>query len=157
MARHGLSHSWVPQQDGAKLTITCVVTHRAGHSERTTLSAGNDDSGGKNSIQAMASTKTYLERYSLLAATGMATGGELDNDGRSYGTTEVEVITEEQEAVLQDLIDAYVTNRPAFMKWVRGACQDEEIEKLSHIPADKYNLVHDQLGRLRKQKEAASA
>ena len=52
-----------------------------GHSEETTLKAPPDTSGSKNSIQAIGSTVTYLERYTLLAATGMAAAG-MDNDGR---------------------------------------------------------------------------
>lgn len=155
MARHGISHSWVPQQEGAKLTITCVMTHRAGHSERTTLSAANDDSGGKNSIQSMASTKTYLERYSLLAATGMATGGELDNDGRDFGKEDppqIVCITEDQLQILSDLMDAYVANQPKFMDWIRGATKDDGVKTLADIQSTHFDLVHDQLGRIRQQK-----
>lgn len=81
MAKHGLSHRWTLVQEGTRITVACVVTHSLGHSERVEMSAPPDDSGGKNSIQAIASTKTYLERYTLLAITGMATGGQ-DDDGR---------------------------------------------------------------------------
>lgn len=84
MAKHGLSHSWNVTQAGGAITVECIMSHRAGHSERVAMSAPADASGGKNNIQAIASTKTYLERYTLLAATGMATGGEMDDDGRSY-------------------------------------------------------------------------
>jgi hypothetical protein len=80
LACHGFSHRWDTEQQGANVTVTCVVTHRMGHSERTTLSAAKDDSGKKNSIQQMASTITYLQRYTLLAATGLATH-EQDDDG----------------------------------------------------------------------------
>ena len=84
LAKHGLSHSWNVTQANAAITVECIMSHRAGHSERVSMTAPADASGGKNNIQAIASTKTYLERYTLLAATGMATGGELDDDGRSY-------------------------------------------------------------------------
>jgi hypothetical protein len=84
MAKHGLSHRWTFRQDASKgITVGCVITHRLGHSdEPVEMTAPPDDSGGKNTIQSIASTKTYLERYTLLAATGVATGGELDDDGR---------------------------------------------------------------------------
>lgn len=89
LAKHGISHRWTVKQDQARITVACVLTHRLGHSESVEMTAGADDSGGKNSIQAIASTKTYLERYTLLAATGLATGGDLggesdDDDGRGY-------------------------------------------------------------------------
>ena len=46
-----------------------------------------DTSGSKNSIQAISSAVTYLQRYTLLAATGLSTSelGNLDNDGRGTG------------------------------------------------------------------------
>lgn len=80
MSKHGLSHRWNVSQDGRNITVTCHITHELGHSEATTLSAGADESGGKNAIQAIASTVTYLERYTLQAATGIAVL-EADDDG----------------------------------------------------------------------------
>ena len=81
LAAVGISHKWEPKQDGTTVSITCVLTHSLGHSERTTLSSGSDSSGSKNPIQAIASAVTYLQRYTLLAATGMAAG--VDDDGHA--------------------------------------------------------------------------
>jgi hypothetical protein len=82
LARHGFSHRWdTEQQQGGQIVVTCILTHKQGHSERTTLSAGRDDSGKKNNIQQMASTVTYLQRYTLLSATGVATNDQEDDDG----------------------------------------------------------------------------
>lgn len=83
MAPHGLSFRWNVQQDGAKIRVTCILSHVAGHSESVQLEAPPDNSGQKNSIQQVGSTITYLQRYSLLAATGMAVQDESDNDGRT--------------------------------------------------------------------------
>lgn len=85
LAKQGLSHSWDVKQGNGAITVECVMSHRDGHSERVSMTAPADDSGGKNRIQAIASAKTYLERYTLLAATGIATGGELDDDALSAG------------------------------------------------------------------------
>jgi hypothetical protein len=82
LARHGFSHRWDTEQQGANIIVTCILTHKMGHSERTTLSGAKDDSGKKNSIQQVASTITYLQRYTLLAATGLATKDQ-DDDGAS--------------------------------------------------------------------------
>jgi len=81
MSKYGLSHRWNTSQDGKNITVTCHITHEMGHTETTALSAGADESGGKNAIQAIASTVTYLERYTLQAATGIAVL-ETDDDGR---------------------------------------------------------------------------
>lgn len=72
LSEHGLSASWKVSQDGA-VSVTCKITHEQGHSEETTLTAPMDKSGSKNDIQSIGSTITYLERYTLLALTGLAT------------------------------------------------------------------------------------
>ncbi len=79
LSKYGLSASWRTKQNG-NIFVTCKINHIKGHSEETTLSSGADTSGYKNSIQAMASTITYLERYTLLALTGLATYDQ-DDDG----------------------------------------------------------------------------
>ena len=85
LAEHGFSHRWIPSRgEGGMISVTCEITHKLGHSELTTLEAGLDQSGGKNNIQSMASTITYLERYTLLAATGLAVKDQSDDDGASY-------------------------------------------------------------------------
>src|SRR3546814_6903695 len=80
LSEHGLSHRWEVQQlDGGAIRVTCILTHEMGHSERASLQAGADQSGSKNNIQAIGSTVTSLERYTLLAITGLAAKGQ-DND-----------------------------------------------------------------------------
>jgi hypothetical protein len=76
----GIRHRWEPEQRDGRIIITCILSHDLGHSERTTLSAPPDMSGKKNPIQSEMSTTTYLQRYTLLSATGMAASGT-DNDG----------------------------------------------------------------------------
>lgn len=82
MARHGLSHRWNVEQRDAKVIVTCVVTHELGHCESVQMMASADDSGGKNGIQAIASTVTYLQRYTLMASCGVASRDMPDDDGR---------------------------------------------------------------------------
>lgn len=154
MAKYGLTHAWTFRQDKG-ITVGCVITHRKGHkSEPVEMTAPADDSGGKNSIQSIASTKTYLERYTLLAATGMATGGEIDRDGQTWEEPETEFITEAQEIVLRDLMDAYVNNKPKFLSWVSQAA-GFEVTKLCEIPASAFDIVHNQLKSLAKEKANA--
>ena len=84
LAKHGLSHQWSTSQDAGSITVACVITHQAGHSERITLTAQPDASGGKNSIQALGSAISYLQKYTLLAITGLA-ASDLDDDGQNGG------------------------------------------------------------------------
>jgi hypothetical protein len=81
LADNGFSHRWdTEQRDNAQIYVTCVLTHKLGHSESTTLNSSRDDSGKKNNIQQMASAINYLQRYTLLAATGLATQDAQDDD-----------------------------------------------------------------------------
>jgi hypothetical protein len=80
LGKHELSASWGTSQNGLDVTVTCNITHVGGHRESVTLTGPVDDSGNKNRIQAVGSTVTYLQRYTLLAALGLATGE--DDDGR---------------------------------------------------------------------------
>ena len=72
LAEHGLSHGWSVYQEDGMVTVACVLTHEAGHSESVKITAPRDESGNKNSIQQVGSTITYLERYTLMAITGLA-------------------------------------------------------------------------------------
>ena len=77
----GISHRWETEQlEGGMIRVTCILTHARGHSEKVFLQAGRDESGNKNNIQAVGSTVTYLQRYTLLAATGMAVADQRDDD-----------------------------------------------------------------------------
>jgi hypothetical protein len=78
---HGLSHSWRTQQVDQVVSVTCRLTHVEGHYEETSLSAMPDTSGNKNSIQAIGSTVSYLERYTLFALLGLASQ-DMDDDAQ---------------------------------------------------------------------------
>jgi hypothetical protein len=83
LSKYGLSHRWVTeQQDKNAVTVRCVLTHVAGHSEECVLQAAPDDSGKKNNIQQVASTVTYLQRYTLMSICGLA-AKDMDNDGNN--------------------------------------------------------------------------
>lgn len=80
LADHEISHHWDVAQNGI-IKVTCVLTHAAGHSETVSMHANADQTGNKNDIQAIGSTVTYLQRYTLLAATGLAAMDQ-DDDAR---------------------------------------------------------------------------
>ncbi|WP_081044032.1 ERF family protein [Bordetella bronchiseptica] len=80
LSRHGFSWSWKTEQSAGQIRVTCILKHRQGHSDSVSLEASSDQSGNKNSIQAIASTVTYLQRHTLKAITGVSEKGD-DNDG----------------------------------------------------------------------------
>lgn len=113
----GISHRWDTEQlEGGLIRVTCVLTHSLGHSERTPLQAMPDTSGSKNSIQAVGSTVTYLQRYTLLAATGMAVQDQ-DDDGRQG----IKGMTEQQIADWEAAIAECATDEAAKELWSKIA------------------------------------
>jgi len=78
----GLSYRFSQIQNESYITVTCVVTHVSGHQVEADMTAAADGSGGKNDIQAIASTVTYLRRYTLTAALGITTGLDDQDGGR---------------------------------------------------------------------------
>ncbi len=142
LSAHGLSHRWdIDQSSGIK--VTCVLTHRMGHSESTVMQAMADKSGGKNEIQAIASTVTYLQRYTLLAATGLATQDTTDDDGK--GAQQAEYVNAEQIANIEALLTEIGANRPNFLKAIK-------CEKLDDLLAKDYAAAVQLIEQRRKQK-----
>lgn len=90
LSKYGLSHRWAVEQTKESIKVTCVITHSMGHSESVSMEGPSDTSGKKNAIQSIGSTITYLERYTLLAATGIAVKGQ-DDDARVAGQPQKEI------------------------------------------------------------------
>lgn len=81
LSEHGLSSSWkLTVDDKDWIEVTCFLRHVGGHEESVSMGGPPDSGGAKNSIQARASTKTYLERYTLKAITGLSEQDD-DTDG----------------------------------------------------------------------------
>lgn len=73
LARHGFALTWASATEANTVRVTCKLTHALGHAEELTLAGPPDTSGGKNAIQQIGSTITYLQRYSALSLLGIAT------------------------------------------------------------------------------------
>lgn len=127
ISRFGLNYRHKAEQGPAGLKITCILSHKQGHREETSITAGPDTSGSKNSIQAIGSTQTYLMRYTLLMALGLST--TKDDDGVAAGGGEV--IDAEQVAVLRTLLDETSSDTAKF-------CQVMKVDGLPSIPASKF-------------------
>lgn len=123
LSKHGLSHRWETKQDGGLITVSCIITHELGHSERTMLTAAPDTSGSKNSIQAIGSTVTYLQRYTFTAITGLAAKDQ-DDDGQAG---ELVAITADQAIVITDKLAESGAAKAAFLNWLKA----ESVEKIA--------------------------
>lgn len=139
--RHGIAYRFRPTQDGNKVTVTCILSHRDGYWEEHSLSAIADESGNKNTIQAVGSTVTYLQRYTLKSALGLA--ASVDDDGRGAGGLK-ETVSPEQALEIHNLIEETGSNHELFCKFMR-------VSDVESIPADRFAFAKAQLERKRRQ------
>jgi hypothetical protein len=144
LSKHGLSYRFrTTSPANEPVTVTCIVSHRLGYSEENSLSAGRDESGNKNSIQAIGSTLTYLQRMTLKAALGLAASD--DDDGKAAGAGMV--ISDEQLKKLQTLASEVGGD-------VAKLCAHFKIDALPDLPVAKYAEAVG-IMELKRQKVAA--
>lgn len=141
LAKHGLSYRFrTASPVGEPVTVTCIISHRDGHSEENTLVAGRDDSGNKNNIQGVGSTITYLQRYTLKAALGLAASN--DDDGKSAEAAGP--ITEDQLQRLRALVDEVGADSEKL-------CQFFKVESLPDLPIEKFGQAEKMLNAKRNK------
>lgn len=129
LAKYGLSHRWSTEQhDGGLISVTCVLTHAGGHSETVKMTANKDTTGSKNSIQALGSTVSYLERYTLLAVTGLAAEDQDDDGHGSEPKGVAAVAAETAESIAEDILKRLMgdlancaTDDQAAQLWASGS------------------------------------
>jgi len=82
LSAHGFTTRWRTSSEGNTVRVTCELRHRDGHVEETSLAGPPDMKGSKSAVQAIGSTTSYLERYTLIASLGITTGDMPDADER---------------------------------------------------------------------------
>lgn len=131
LSKFGLSYRFRTTSNANEpISVTCIISHRLGYSEENTLTAGRDESGNKNSIQAIGSTLTYLQRMTLKAALGLA-ASENDDDGRASDAGSNTFISTEQINALSELAAEVEADIVKF-------CQYAGVESLSEIREKDY-------------------
>jgi hypothetical protein len=144
LSRHGLSYRFrTHYEPGHPVTVTCIISHKLGYSEENTLPAPPDNSGNKNSIQAIGSTVTYLQRYTLKAALGLA--AENDDDGKAADSAEP--ISAEQLQEIRDKLAASGSDIERFCKYMN-------VEALPDIRKNDYPKALAAIAQAMKAKKA---
>lgn len=117
LAKHGLSYRYRTTSNlNEPVTVTCIIAHEAGYFEETKLSAGRDDSGGKNAIQAIGSSVTYLQRYTLKAALGLAAARDDDAKTATATPDDLATLSDDQITAIENLLKDTESNRAVFLK-----------------------------------------
>ena len=80
LSKYGFATSFrVEHPEQNKVKVTCVLMHKDGHRESTSMELGADTSGSKNAVQALGSSVSYGKRYTLCAMLNITTAKEDDN------------------------------------------------------------------------------
>ena len=143
LAAVGITHHFPMKQEGLQITVTCVLSKGMYSEDGSSLTAPSDTTGAKNAIQAIASTVSYLQKYTLLGATGMAAGMP-DTDG-NVTPAAVQIMPAQE---LQDWLDA-IDGAPddpilsAHLKKARAAAEGYKCD-VSNFALDKAALKNIQ-------------
>lgn len=122
--QYGLSYRWEIQDAKEEISVTCLITHLDGHSERTTMTAPPDGSGKKSPIQQRGSTIEYLKRYTLIGALGLST---TDSDVDGYQPEiSLDILHKQYIEHYNELIQI----NPDFSKWHPDNWKSERNQKL---------------------------
>lgn len=144
LKKNGLSYRFkqLAKEDfkDQSITLVCIVSHELGHEESTQMTAFADNSGKKNAIQAVASTLTYMQRYTLTAALGL-TFVEEDQDGAGHECVQQEEIVD----IYPD--EDFNKNFPAWKKKIESGNKTAE-QMLAILQSKKVMISQEQYEKL---------
>ena len=148
LGKYGLSYRFQTTSEVDRpITVTCIVFHRGGHFEKNTLIGPRDESGKKNSLQQIGSTLSYLQRYTLKAALGLAASN--DDDGKDSGGAPAAINDEQFEAIRKLMVDTSA-NEVRF-------CEFFVIEGVADLPAKRFDEAMTMLRQAHAKREAKKA
>jgi hypothetical protein len=87
LREYGFALSFRVEQQGNKIIVTGVLSHREGHSETTMIELAPDTTGSKNAPQAVVSAISYGKRTTAGALLNITSYDE-DDDGQTFGDKE---------------------------------------------------------------------
>lgn len=138
LSKHGLTASWkTVEQAKDWIKIRCTISHVEGHQEVCELGAPPDKTGGKNDVQAIGSTQSYLQRYTLIAACGLATR-EQDDDGNGG---EVATPGKLVNDALVPLLEKAANDQTALVIWKIGNAAIKALGEASWVAVFKDKAI----------------
>ena len=148
LSRHGFAISFRTSaaQDG--VLVSAVLSHKAGHSERTEMFMPPDASGSKNGVQAIGSSISYGKRYTASALLNITSCGE-DDDGVSASRKHEPKITAVQLAMIESVLKECSQEYQSDVK--------ERLGDLSQMPPDKFDKMLASFKNRRDKEKAAQA
>lgn len=149
LGENGLTYDWITEDlEGGRIRVTCVLTHESGYSRSNSLSGHPDDTAAPkanmNAYQRLGGAVTYLQRYTLKAALGIAASE--DTDG-GEPLPDSPLIDAEQFRYLQDLIEKAGADEKKMLTFLKR-------EELKDLNQKNYKWAEDMLRKLIAEKAA---
>ena len=138
--KYGIFYRHRPKVEANVIIVTCVLYGHGYRDEDCSLPAPADSSGSKNPVQAIGSTVTYLQRYTLRMALGLAPIKDDDAEPISSGLNEAEL----------EVIKAALNDAEANENDMIRFCKTMKIEGLANLRRDQ---LADAMARIASFKE----
>lgn len=120
-----------------KVSVTCTLMHKEGHSIETTITLASDQSGGKNGVQAIGSSVSYGKRYTLASLLNIATRD--DDDAQAAEQKDSRVITAGQSKTLEAKFSQLTDERQdSFIAWLQDRFK---VDSIPEVRASDFNAV----------------
>ena len=145
----GITHQWKSADlpDG-RVRVTCILRHRLGHEqEGASLAGPADQSGGKNPIQGVGSSTSYLERYTFLATCGIVPAGT-DNDGNPLTG-----MSNDDGAAFVEAIQNAETASDVMGEWTKAINAAKKLDPIDYRAMTLFTEARDE--RLKALKKGA--
>ena len=97
-----LSFRWDVKNDDVMIEVTCILSHKGGYELQTSIAAPRDSSPGKSTVQAIASTITYLKRYTLVSLLGIGTA-DPDDDAQSTLNIDKKQVINDKDKIIEQI------------------------------------------------------
>ena len=127
---NNLSFRWEISNNNDIITVTCILSHSGGYELQTSIQASKDATPGKSNVQAIASTITYLKRYTLISLLGIGTA-DPDDDAQSTLNIDKKQEINDKDKIIEQI------------KSELKSCKDEDGVKRIWIKYQKYSSDKD--------------
>ena len=128
LVENGLSYRWEVENEDKMIKATAIITHKLGHSEKSSFAVPIDSEGFMTEPQKYASALTFAKRYSLCNALGISTGEE-DTDATDVGNKEKPKSEKAKITFLLRGLGFELKNKEEFEKIIKEKTELELTEK----------------------------
>ena len=97
-----MSFRWEISNNNDIITVTCILSHSGGYELQTSIQAPKDATPGKSNVQAIASTITYLKRYTLVSLLGIGTA-DPDDDAQSTLNIDKKQVINDKDKIIEQI------------------------------------------------------